>query len=109
MKNRIVLQLDPSPRNARNSEATFVTLKNGRILLAWSKFTSGSNEDHGAGLIAARYSDDGGLTWSQRDRVLVQQEGTTNVMSPSFLRLQDGRIALLYLRKDGTELCMPYI
>jgi len=109
MKNHVVLQLDPTPRNARNSEATFITLESGRILLAWSKFTSGNNADHGAGVIAARHSEDGGQTWSQRDRVLVQQEGTTNVMSPSFLRLQDGRIALLYLRKDENNLCMPYI
>jgi len=108
-KNRIVLQLDPSPRNARNSEATFVTLKNGRILLAWSKFIGSNSGDFGAGVIASRYSDDDGQTWSQRDVILVKQEGTTNVMSPSLLRLQDGRIALLYLRKDGDRVCVPYI
>jgi len=109
MSNRIVLQLDPNPRNARNSEATFVTLANGRILLVWSKFIGRDNSDFGSGVIASRYSDDDGRTWSQRDRVLVEREGTTNVMSPSMLRLQDGRIALVYLRKDGHELCMPYI
>lgn len=109
MSNDIVLQLNPSPTNARNSEATFITLENGRILLAWSKFIGNDHSDFGSGVIAAHWSDDGGRTWSSDDRVLVQQEGTTNVMSPSFLRLQDGRIALLYLRKDGHHLCMPYI
>jgi hypothetical protein len=38
MSNDIVLQLSPSPTNARNSEATFVTLKSGRILLASEAF-----------------------------------------------------------------------
>src|SRR5436190_1904573 len=100
MKNEIVLQLNPSRRNGRNSEATFVTLKSGRILLAWSKFTSANHSDFGSGMIASRYSDDGGKTWSRRDETLIQQEGAVNVMSPSFLRLKDGRIALHYLRKD---------
>jgi Neuraminidase (sialidase) len=105
---KIVLQLNPSPTNARNSEATFVTLKSGRIILAWSKFTGPDNSDFGAGIIAARYSDDDGITWSTEDRVLVEQEGTTNVMSPSLLRLHDGRIALVYLRKDGLKSCLAY-
>ena len=110
MKNHVVLQLDPTPRNARNSEATFVTLKGGRILLAWSKFIGNNHSDFGAGVIAARWSDDGGLTWSKQDRVLVKKDRqATNVMSPSLLRLQDGRIALVYLRKEGMNICMPWI
>jgi hypothetical protein len=109
MQAKIALQLDPTPRNARNSEASFVTLRSGRILLVWSKFNTGNNSDFGPGVIAARYSDDGGLTWSRRDEVVVPNEGSTNVMSPSLLRLQDGRIALLYLRKDGHDRCLPYI
>jgi len=110
MSNEIVLQLDPSPTNARNSEATFVTLRNGRILLAWSKFTGRDHSDFGAGCIAARWSDDGGRTWSGRDRVLVcKDRAATNVMSPSLLRLQDGRIALLYLRKVGFGSCLPFM
>lgn len=109
MSNEIVLQLNPSPTNARNSEATFVTLKNGRILLAWSKFIGDNHSDFGRGVIAARWSDDGGRTWSTGERVLVRREGATNVMSPSLLRLQDGRIALLYLRKESSRVCVPYI
>lgn len=110
MSNDIVLQLDPSPTNARNSEATFVTLKSGRILLAWSKFIGPNHSDFGSCQIAARWSDDGGRTWSAKDRMLVKQDrGAKNVMSPSFLRLQDGRIALLALRKVGMDLCIPWM
>src|SRR5688572_12587192 len=100
--NQIVLQLDPSPTNARNSEATFITLKSGRILLIWSKFTGASDSDFGTGEIACKWSDDRGRTWSKRDRTLVKRDRkATNVMSPSALRLKDGRVALLYLRKES--------
>ena len=104
----IVLQLNPTPENARNSEATFITLKSGRIIFAWSKFIGSDNSDFGAGVIASKYSDDDGKTWTEDDRVLIQKEGTTNVMSPSLLRLQDGRIAIVYLRKDGLKSCVAY-
>lgn len=110
MSNQVVLQLDPGPNNRRNSEATFVTLKSGRILLYWSKFISDDHSDFGAGVIASRHSDDGGLTWSKKDDVIVRKDrGATNVMSPSLLRLKDGRIALLTLRKEGMGVCLPWM
>ena len=110
MSNSIVLQLDPSRNNGRNSEATFVTLKGGRILLAWSRFNTGNHSDSGSCEIASRYSDDDGWTWSTRDMVMVgRDQGASNVMSPSLLRLKDGRIALLTLRKEGGEdFCSPW-
>ncbi|MCM8822065.1 MAG: glycoside hydrolase [Candidatus Omnitrophica bacterium] len=112
MENRIkpgeiVLQLDPTPENSRHSEGSFITLKSGRIIFAWSRFTS-SHSDFGEAVVAARYSDDGGKTWSDQDSILIQKEGTTNVMSVSLLRIQNGKIAILYLRKDGRKSCMPY-
>ncbi|NQU10190.1 exo-alpha-sialidase, partial [bacterium] len=74
MNAPIVLQLDPSVRNSRNSEGAFITLRSGRIVFAYTKYGPHSHDDSGA-LIAARYSDDGGRTWSTRDRILVRQEG----------------------------------
>jgi sialidase-1 len=109
MSNQVVLQLDPTRQNSRNSEGAFVTLKSGRILFAYTKYSTNAADDGGA-VIASRYSDDGGKLWSHKDRVLVQREGATNVMSVSLLRLQDGRIGMTYLRKDGHgpgQTCMP--
>ncbi len=114
MNNTIVLQLDPAPGNARNSEGAFVTLKNGRLLFAWSKFVSEKGGDHEPSIIVCRTSDDEGRSWTNEDRVLVRPEGDAhNVMSVSLLRLQDGRIALHYLSKtnnaDGAHQCRPEI
>jgi hypothetical protein len=109
MRAPIVLELRPSRRNARNSEGAFVGLAQGRLLFAYTKFGA-SASDFGAAVICARTSDDGGRTWSARDRVLVAKEGDTNVMSVSLLRLKDGRIALVNLRKDdGQRMCIPWV
>ncbi len=105
----VVLRLEPSAGNARNSEATFLRLASGRVMLAWSKFLGDDSSDFGKGVIASRYSDDDGVTWSREDRLLVDNDGATNVMSPSFLRLQSGRIALFYLKKLGHRVCVGHV
>ena len=97
----IVLPLPSGPGNPRNSEGSFVTLANGDILFAYSRYTGVSWSDHARADIASRVSTDGGKTWSTDDRILVANEGDCNVMSVSFLRLQDGRIALFYVRKNS--------
>jgi hypothetical protein len=82
--------LPPGPGNPRNSEGDFI----------YTHFT-GSNDDTGAAHLASRVSSDGGKTWSDKDDLVVPNEGAAgngNVMSNSLLRLQDGRIALFYVR-----------
>jgi len=103
-----VLDLPPTPGNPRNTEGAFVTLKDGRVLFAYTKFTGGGS-DHDAATIAARYSSDHGLTWTPDDRTLVGREGNMNAMSVSLLRLQDQRLALFYLRKNSLADCHPYL
>jgi sialidase-1 len=111
MSNQTVLQLDPTPANSRNSEGAFITLKDGSILFAYTKY-EGDFEDDGHAVIASRISHDQGRTWSTNDRTLIPQEGDLNVMSVTFLRLQDGRIALFNLRKDHGphgHICIPWV
>ena len=109
MQSSIVLHLPPQPGHPRNSEGSFVTLRDGRVLLAYSHYEGESWSDHASAVIAARESFDGGRTWSKEDRILVANEGECNVMSASLLRLQDDRIALLYLRKNSRRDCRPYL
>ena len=102
MDSDIVLTLKAAEGNPRNSEGSFVTLTDGRILFAYSRYRGGDDwSDHATADIAGRTSADGGRSWSADDRILVPNEGVCNVMSASLLRLQDGRIALFYARKNS--------
>ena len=105
----VVLKLQPGQNNPRNSEGDFITLKDGRILFVYSHYTGNSDSDHGTAYLAGRYSSDNGKTWMNDDHLIVQQEGTMNVMSVSLLRLQNGKIALFYLKKNSTSDCIPLL
>ena len=94
----VIPVLPPGLGNPRNTEGSFVTLRDGRILYAYTRFTGGTG-DHDSASIVGRHSSDGGRTWSGEDIPMVAGEGAMNVMSVSLLRLKDGRIALFYLRK----------
>lgn len=103
----VVLQLTPGPNNPRNSEGDFVTLKDGRIMFVYSHYTGNSTSDHAPAHLAARYSDDNGKKWTKQDDLIIPNEGGMNVMSVSLLRLQNGNIALFYLRKNSIRDCLP--
>ena len=77
---KVVLRLNPSPENPRNSEGDFITLKDGRILFIYTHFTEGSG-DHAGAYLASRVSSDRGESWSQDDVTVVPNEGGMNVMS----------------------------
>lgn len=98
--------LPPSAENARNSEGDFLQLSDGRVMFVYSRFTGGG-DDHAAADLAARFSSDGGRTWTDRDTIVVPNEGGCNVMSVSLLRLRGGPIALFYLRKNAMTDCRP--
>jgi hypothetical protein len=71
-------------------------------------FTSGA-VDHAKAFLASRESADGGKTWSEKDQVVVSNEGGMNVMSVSLLRLKTGEIALFYARKNSLQDCRPVL
>lgn len=112
-----------TPEFPRHSEASAIQLKNGEILLVWSKFTGrGDNATaHVAGVtgdrdqlfrtyiegdnnraqIAAAVSEDRGESW-QHERVIVENTAGLNVMSPALARLPDGGIGLVYSHREST-------
>lgn len=104
---RRALELPPGADNSRNSEGDFAVLKDGRVLYVYSHFMRGNGRDHDPAMLASRVSADGGLTWSERPRTVLPNEGGQNVMSVSLLRLKDGSLALFYLRKDSSDDCRP--
>jgi len=105
---RLIL-LPPGPDNPRNSEGDFIQLKDGRILFVYTHFTGNTGDDGAPCYLAGRYSSDGGKAWTKEDVMIVpsKEARTGNIMSVTLMRLQDGRIALFYLRKDGGLDCRP--
>jgi Neuraminidase (sialidase) len=104
----VVLELPISEGNPRNTEGDFVELKDGRLLLVYTRFTGGGS-DHDKADLVSRVSADGGLTWSDEDATVVANSGGLNVMSVSLLRLRDDRIALFYLEKNSLTDCRPVV
>lgn len=102
-----VLDIRAGENNPRNSEGDFITLKDGRILFMYSKYTGSSTSDFAPANLVGRYSSDGGKTWTTNDPVLVRSDAKNNIMSVSLLRLGNGDIALFYLRKNSIDDCLP--
>lgn len=103
-KGVIMHELPPSEDNQRNSEGAFISLNDGRLFFAYSRYSGGGFRDESRADIAAIVSADGGNTWSE-PRILVTAEshGALNVMSVSLLRMQNGDVGLFYLVKHGFE------
>jgi sialidase-1 len=104
--NEVVLDLDPTRDNPRNSEGAFVALKSGRILFIYTRFLGGA-ADHSPAQLVSVHSDDHGRTWSREPRTVVENPPGANVMSVSLLRLRSGAIALFYLAKNSLLDCRP--
>jgi len=105
--NTIVLNLEPTKENPRNSEGSFAQLKSGRIIFYYTQFYGGAADESPARIVGI-HSDDGGQTWSS-PRTIIENVGGNNVMSVSLLRLKSGKLALFYLLKNSWIDCRPYV
>ena len=96
-----------SQENPRNGEGDIVALADGRLLLAWGRFTG--PYDYSPADIHGRFSEDGGYTWGSP--FLIQENvGTCNVMSASFLSLQSGDLLFAFLVKNHQRTdCRCYV
>lgn len=102
-----VYNIEPTKELPRHSEGGFVTLREGRLLFAYTQFYGGAADESPARLVGIE-SADGGKSWSA-PREVVANEGGNNVMSASLLRLKSGRLALFYLKKNSWIECLPYV
>lgn len=107
---RCVLFMHTDNETPRNGEGTFLRLKNGNILFAYTCFSGETWYDGCTADIAGRISSDEGETWTEKRLLLKHDDDARNLMCPSLLRLQDGRIGLIYLRKSRQGVnAVPYI
>jgi len=93
-----------SQHNARNDAATIIPLRDDRLLLAWSEYTSDSMGDVAPARIGGIFSSDEGKTWGER---VVLQEGHEegSVYSAELLRMGNGDLGLFFMyanRVDGS-------
>lgn len=89
------LLFPPAAENARNSEADVLSLRDGRLMIAWSQFYSSGSSDWAPARIPAMFSRDDGRTWS--GKVTLQENvGKINVMCPDLLRLRSGKILFTF-------------
>lgn len=95
--------------NPRNSEASILELRDGRLLLAWQRYEKSSrgSEDNAPSAIWMMDSSDLGRSWDNPRQAVSRLEGCVNVYSPNLLRLKDGGIALLFMRYMQLEAGKP--
>lgn len=91
----------------RSGEGAAVELKDGRLLMLYTAFRSGSGADHAPAEIWARISADKGNTWGEATVIFRPTAEALNVMSPSLLRLADGRIGCTFSIKWTVTHCVP--
>lgn len=102
MENTIgkeVLFLHTDDKTPRNGEGTFIRLKNGGILFAYTAFSGNDWHDEASADIAALTSFDEGETWGNPRIILRHDESSRNLMCPSLIRMNNGDIGLIFLKK----------
>lgn len=112
-----VLFLETGKGNPRNGEGSFIRLKNGDILHAYTEYFGDDWADHAIAHICACTSSDEGETWSDKFIFLEKDENAENYMSVSLLRMANGDLGMIFLRKEDASkrekefycnfLCMP--
>lgn len=106
-----VLFLATGEGNPRNGEGTFARLRDGRIIYAYTEYYGDGWADHAIARISACYSSDEGESWTAPSVLIEKDERAQNIMSPTLLRLANGDLGMVYLRKevmpDTGVTCMP--
>jgi Neuraminidase (sialidase) len=87
------------PNNPRNGEGDIAVLKDGRLLMVYSRWTSPQGHDDAPADICGKYSTNGGLTWGPE--FLMIPNDAMNLMSVSLLRLKNGELMMIYGRRHS--------
>ena len=108
---REVCMIKSGEHNPRNGEGSFIRLRDGGVMLAFTEYYGESGSDDAIARLSAIVSYDEGETWSDRFLLLEKDEGARNIMSASLLRMGNGDLGVCYLRKaevsEEAIICMP--
>ena len=105
--------LPTGKQNPRNGEGTFIRLKDGGIMYAFTEYYGEDWEDSATARISACCSYDEGETWGDKFVLFPKEDGDQNNMSVNMIRMNNGDLGALYLRKAVIEgkgmSCMPVL
>ena len=91
----------------RRGEGSCIKLKNGAIMYVYNTFEGADWKDECPANLAVVYSYDEGETWSEPRTLFARDAEAMNLMCPSPIRLKNGNLGIVYLRKSGLA-CTPY-
>ena len=109
MNGKIICELLPNETNTRNSEGAFITLKNNDILFAYSRYGAQPGDNAAANLYGMISRDNGESFGEPFPLCMAKEFGADNLMSVSFLRMQNDDIGMFFLAKSKTDQCICYL
>lgn len=110
INSKIVFEIPPKTGNQRNSEGSFITLKDGSIMFAYSRFKGNSFSDAAPSDIYRAYSYDAGESFTGEEKVLTcEEESAANIMSVTLRRMANGDVGLFYGKKTPDYNCRFYL
>lgn len=109
-KTKLICDLAPTQSNNRNSEGAFIALTDGRLLFAYSRYSDSGFDDGATADIYAMISEDDGDTFGEPFPLWTHEQAQAdNVMSVSFLRMNNGDLGMFYLAKRNVDQCLLYL
>ena len=96
---RAVCMLTTDRENPRKGEGSFLRLKDGRIMYAYTEYCGDDWTDHATARISAVYSSDEGKSFGDHTVLIEKREDQMNIMSVSLLRMNNGDLGIFYLEK----------
>ncbi len=109
---KVVLDLPPERArgNPRNSEGAFLTLQDGSVLFAFTRYRGESAEDYATADLCALISRDHGETFGEMRTLLTcEEENAVNIMSISLMHMADGEIGMFYLVRENRIRLQMYL
>lgn len=98
---REVLFIGTSENNPRNGEGSFIRLNNGALMYAYTEFIGDDWEDDATARISAVVSYDEGESWGEKRVLFEKPADALNIMSFSFLRMNNGNVGAFYIIKNA--------
>ena len=97
----------------RGADGDFYVMPDGTLVAAYNGFSSQVGSAGGTDASDASLnfftSTDGGYTWSTGESFLLKNEGSLNILNPTYIWLANGELGLIYCEKEEAEICNVYI